>query len=86
MACCRSRGDGERHVIAVEELAAVRRDIAGFPARQRAALILAVEGELSTAEIAVVVGSSRGEAEQLIIRARRSLREKRRARDRRGGN
>lgn len=57
-------------------LAAVRQDIADLPARQRAALLLAVEGEKPTAEIATVLGVSVGAAEQLLVRARRTLREK----------
>ena len=40
------------------------------------ALLLAVESEKPTAEIATVLGVSVGAAEQLLVRARRTLREK----------
>ena len=57
-----------------QRLAAVRRDIARLPDRQRMALLLSVAGGLEADEIATALGSSRGAAEQLIARARRSLR------------
>jgi RNA polymerase sigma-70 factor (ECF subfamily) len=62
------------------ELAAVRRDIRALPDKQRAALLLAVQAEKSMAEIAEALGVSAGAAEQLLVRARRSLRERARER------
>jgi RNA polymerase sigma-70 factor (ECF subfamily) len=62
------------------ELAAVRQDIRALPEKQRAALLLAVQAEKSMAEIAEALGVSAGAAEQLLVRARRSLRERARER------
>lgn len=56
------------------ELAAVSSDIAGLPARQRAAILLAADGERSNAEIGDALGLSVGAVEQLLVRARRTLR------------
>jgi RNA polymerase sigma-70 factor (ECF subfamily) len=64
------------------ELAAVRRDIRALPEKQRAALLLAVQAEKSTAEVAAALGVSAGAAEQLLVRARRTLRERARERER----
>ena len=66
--------DPETEVISRSEMAAVRADLAALPARQRAAILLAAEGGQSTAEIAEALGLSTGAAEQLLVRARRSLR------------
>lgn len=55
-------------------LAAVARDIGRLPARQRAAILLAADGERSNGEIAAVMGLSEGAVEQLLVRARRTLR------------
>lgn len=55
-------------------LAAVARDIATLPARQRAAILLAADGERSNAEIGTAMGLSEGAVEQLLVRARRTLR------------
>lgn len=57
-----------------KELAAVFDDIAVLPARQRAAILLAAEGERSNAEIGDILGLSVGGVEQLLVRARRALR------------
>lgn len=62
------------------ELAAVRRDILALPEKQRAALLLAVQAEKSMAEIGEALGVSAGAAEQLLVRARRALRERARER------
>lgn len=59
-----------------EELAAVTSDIRALPDRQRAAILLAADGEHSNGEIAAALGVSVGAAEQLLVRARRTLREK----------
>jgi RNA polymerase sigma-70 factor (ECF subfamily) len=52
----------------------VRGLIAALPARQRMALLLAAVAGLDTGEIARSMGTSRGSAEQLLVRARRRLR------------
>lgn len=57
-----------------KELVAVFADIAGLPARQRAAILLAADGERSNAEIGAILGLSVGGVEQLLVRARRTLR------------
>lgn len=62
------------------ELAAVRQDILALPPRQRAAILLAADGERSTAEIGAALGVSEGAAEQLLVRARRTLRARMRGR------
>lgn len=55
-------------------LAAVTRDIQELPARQRAAILLAADGERTNAEIAAAMELSEGAVEQLLVRARRTLR------------
>jgi RNA polymerase sigma-70 factor (ECF subfamily) len=57
-----------------DQLAAVARHIATLPARQRAAILLAADTERSNAEIGEVMGLSVGAVEQLLVRARRTLR------------
>ncbi|HVZ14379.1 MAG TPA: sigma-70 family RNA polymerase sigma factor [Bauldia sp.] len=59
----------ERH-----QLAAVTRYIQELPARQRLAILLSAEGERSNADIADAMGLSVGAVEQLLVRARRTLR------------
>ena len=59
-----------------EHLAEVRFMIRALPEKQRVALLLAVQGERSNAEIGSILGISEGAAEQLLVRARRTLREK----------
>jgi len=56
------------------ELTAVLGDIKALPPRQRAAILLAAEGERSNAEIAQILGQTVGAVEQLLVRARRKLR------------
>ena len=56
------------------QLAAVTGYIATLPARQRAAIRLAADGERSNAEIGETMGLSVGAVEQLLVRARRTLR------------
>lgn len=53
---------------------AVARDIAVLPARQRAAILLASDGDKSNADIAAAMSLSEGAVEQLLVRARRTLR------------
>lgn len=55
-------------------LGAVVADVKQLPARQRAAILLAADGERSNAEIAGVMGLTEGAVEQLLVRARRTLR------------
>jgi RNA polymerase sigma-70 factor (ECF subfamily) len=71
-------------MVAGAELAAVTRDIRDLPARQRAAILLAADGERSNAEIAEALSLSVGAVEQLLVRARRTLRTKLSAREDRG--
>jgi RNA polymerase sigma-70 factor (ECF subfamily) len=59
-----------------EHLAEVGHMIRGLPEKQRLALLLAVQGERSNAEIAAILGVSEGATEQLLVRARRTLRAK----------
>jgi RNA polymerase sigma-70 factor (ECF subfamily) len=47
-----------------------------LPQRQRAAILLAAGGEHSNSEIAAMLGLSAGAVEQLLVRARRTLRAK----------
>jgi RNA polymerase sigma-70 factor (ECF subfamily) len=56
------------------ELRLVTGYIETLPARQRAAILLAADGERSNAEIGEVMGLSIGAVEQLLVRARRTLR------------
>jgi RNA polymerase sigma-70 factor (ECF subfamily) len=56
------------------ELKAVMHDVAALPARQRAAILLAADGEQSNTDIAVAMGLTLGAVEQLLVRARRTLR------------
>ena len=73
------------HVLAaVGELETVARDIRRLPPRQRAAILLAADGERANAEIAETMGLSVGAVEQLLVRARRTLRTRLAARDSRG--
>lgn len=55
-------------------LDAVREAIGRLPDRQRMALLLKAVAELETAEIATAMGLSTGAVEQLLVRARRALR------------
>lgn len=66
------------------ELAAVAADITNLPPRQRAAILLAADGEHSNMDIAATLGITEGAAEQLLVRARRTLRIRLAERDERG--
>jgi RNA polymerase sigma-70 factor, ECF subfamily len=61
-------------LIGRERLMEVRRAIATLPEKQRLALLLAVQGDRSNAEIASILEVTEGGAEQLLVRARRKLR------------
>jgi RNA polymerase sigma-70 factor (ECF subfamily) len=68
-------------VITGSELAAVSRDLLDLPPRQREAILLAADGSTSNAEIAAALRLSVGAVEQLLVRARRTLRLRLAARD-----
>lgn len=73
--------DAERLVSDRGEIAAVRRDILELPARQRAALLLAADGERSNAEVAEALGTTEKAVESMLVRARRTLRARQAARE-----
>ena len=56
------------------QLAHVRAAIDRLPRRQRMAILLSAVAEMETAEVAEAMGTSRGAVEQLLVRARRTLR------------
>lgn len=58
-----------------QELAAVRAGLSALPERQRMALLLRAVADMDVPEIAAVMGTSVGSAEQLLVRGRRALRE-----------
>ena len=64
----------DRSVAAKQSLAAVRAAITALPDRQRQALLLKVVAEMATAAIAETLGTTSGSVEQLLVRARASLR------------
>jgi RNA polymerase sigma-70 factor (ECF subfamily) len=64
----------EQRLAGKDQLAVVAQHIALLPARQRAAILLAADTERSNAEIGEVMGLSVGAVEQLLVRARRTLR------------
>ena len=55
---------------------AVAAAIATLPERQRAAIVLTYDGELTNVEVASVLGTSVSSIESLLVRAKRTLREK----------
>jgi RNA polymerase sigma-70 factor (ECF subfamily) len=67
--------DAEARVSDRQELSIVRDGIAALPQRQRMALLLKVVADLDVPAIAEVMGTSIGSAEQLLVRARRGLRD-----------
>ena len=70
------------HQLAVgSELRAVSRDLLQLPTRQREAILLAADGATTNIEIAAIMGLSVGAVEQLLVRARRTLRLKLSVRD-----
>ncbi|MGF1502512.1 MAG: RNA polymerase sigma factor [Paracoccaceae bacterium] len=71
----------ERILAGKDRLAHVRQALLDLPERQRVALLLGAVGEMATAEIADVLGTSRGAAEQLLVRGRKRLRALIEARD-----
>jgi RNA polymerase sigma-70 factor, ECF subfamily len=67
--------DSDRALAARQELVLTRKALAALPDRQRLAILLAAVGGLETKEIAETLDISPGAVEQLLVRARRSLRE-----------
>jgi RNA polymerase sigma-70 factor (ECF subfamily) len=65
----------DARVGARQELAIVRGGLAALPERQRMALLLRAVADMDVPEIAEVMGTSVGSAEQLLVRGRRALRE-----------
>jgi RNA polymerase sigma-70 factor (ECF subfamily) len=66
--------DAETKLADKSELDRVTSMLKDLPARQRAAILLAANGERSNAEIGAALGLSVGAVEQLLVRARRTLR------------
>ncbi len=71
----------ERVIGARQDLAIVQADIANLPDKQKAALLLSALAGEPNAVIAATMGTSIGAVEQAISRARRTLREKKIARE-----
>jgi RNA polymerase sigma-70 factor, ECF subfamily len=71
----------EQSTRARQELALVRADIADLPFKQKAALLLSTIAGAPNAEIALSLDVTVGAVEQAVSRARRTLREKRLARE-----
>lgn len=69
----------EQYATAQSQLNSVSRFIDELPVQQRQALTLSVHEEMSVAEISAVLGASIGATEQLLVRARRTLRERNRS-------
>ena len=57
-------------------LAAARAEIARLPTRQRQVLLLQVIGAMDTSTIAATLGTGTGAVEQLLVRARATLRQR----------
>lgn len=71
-----SAPDPERSAAEASELARVRRAMMGLAPRQRMALLLVAERELSVPEAAEIMGIGAGACEQLLVRGRKALRER----------
>lgn len=67
--------DAEAELSGRSELALARKGILDLPRRQRMALLLRAVADLDVPAIAEVMGTSNGSVEQLLVRARRTLRE-----------
>lgn len=67
--------DAERQLSAQQDLDRVQRALAKLPQRQRTALLLKAQEELSYEEIAQVMGTSVSSVESLIFRARQRIME-----------
>ena len=75
----------DEKLAASHALKAVASDIHALPARQRAAILLTADGQRSNAEIAEAMGLTVGAVEQLLVRARRTLRMQLAEREAQGG-
>jgi len=71
-----SDDDPERELVGRGELASATRAVAQLPDRQRMAILLSVAAGLTNPQIAETMGISTGAVEQLLVRARRVLRER----------
>lgn len=63
------------HIEGAQKLSEIRAAIDTLPDRQRMALLLNVVSELDNSDIAEAMGISTGAVEQLLVRARRKLRQ-----------
>lgn len=70
------RAGGAQSVEAASELKRVRHAMASLAPRQRMALLLVAEQELRVAEAAAIMEVSAGAFEQLLVRGRKTLRER----------
>jgi RNA polymerase sigma-70 factor, ECF subfamily len=68
--------DAVTTIAARQQLAAVRRAISDLPERQRQAILLAAVAGMDRREIAAIMDINIGAVEQLLVRARRTLRDK----------
>jgi RNA polymerase sigma-70 factor (ECF subfamily) len=75
----------DARIAANSTLAAVVDDIRELPARQRVAILLSADGERTNIEIAATMRLSIGAVEQLLVRARRTLRARLAERESPGG-
>jgi RNA polymerase sigma-70 factor, ECF subfamily len=66
--------DAPTTIAARQRLQQVRKAISGLPDRQRMALLLAAISGMDNQEIAAIMDASPGAVEQLLVRARRTLR------------
>jgi RNA polymerase sigma-70 factor, ECF subfamily len=66
--------DAPTTIAARQNLARARQAIAALPDRQRQAILLAAVAGMDSPEIAAIMDTSRGAVEQLLVRARRSIR------------
>jgi RNA polymerase sigma-70 factor (ECF subfamily) len=65
----------DQKVGARQELVIARAGLKALPERQRMALLLRAVADMDVPEIAAVMGTTTGSAEQLLVRGRRALRE-----------
>ena len=68
--------EADARIGARQELAIVRAGLDLLPERQRMAILLRAVADLDVPAIAEVMGASAGSVEQLLVRARRTLRER----------
>ncbi|WP_343227700.1 RNA polymerase sigma factor [Rhizobium laguerreae] len=71
---CLGRSPSGYLIGARQELAIVRAGLNKLPERQRMALLLRAVADLDVPSIAEAMGTSAGSVEQLLVRARRTLR------------